>query len=169
MSPADRVNQLVEQIARWEERHGVPRSSPDAARRLAMRVGIDESQRRRRGCHSKTCKDCGTHTRIPYAGRHCFLCRELRRREDNRQNQRLRRALVRDCRRHQAGLCVLETITVGAFTVDRLAVVDLAVVDVPCQRCGIPFRPRRTTARYCSDKCRVAAHRQAAARPSGQA
>jgi predicted RNA-binding Zn-ribbon protein involved in translation (DUF1610 family) len=33
---------------------------------------------------------------------------------------------------------------------------------VACQHCGAAFTPARSTARFCSPKCRVAAHRQAA-------
>jgi hypothetical protein len=30
----------------------------------------------------------------------------------------------------------------------------------PCERCGEPFTPTRSDARFCSGRCRVAAHRQ---------
>jgi hypothetical protein len=33
------------------------------------------------------------------------------------------------------------------------------LTDIACARCGRPFRPERTTGRYCSTRCRVAAHR----------
>lgn len=31
----------------------------------------------------------------------------------------------------------------------------------PCVHCGVTFAPKRSTARYCSTRCRVAAHRAA--------
>ena len=34
------------------------------------------------------------------------------------------------------------------------------MIPIPCAQCGESFLPKRTTARYCSAKCRQAAHRQ---------
>jgi hypothetical protein len=36
---------------------------------------------------------------------------------------------------------------------------QMVVVDFSCAWCGVAFRPQRNTARYCSTRCRVAAHR----------
>ncbi len=70
------------------------------------------------------------------------LCLDCRHKRDM-ASQRRRRAL-------KAGLLV--TKTEGHFKID-------APLKRPCEHCGREFQPRRTTARFCSTKCRVYAAR----------
>ena len=41
------------------------------------------------------------------------------------------------------------------------------VYGVICQQCGKKFNPERSSAKFCSDKCRVASHRQLHATSKG--
>jgi hypothetical protein len=46
--------------------------------------------------------------------------------------------------------------------VDLGECITYAPVRVPCQNCGVEFEPERSTARFCSARCRMAAHRAGA-------
>jgi hypothetical protein len=57
---------------------------------------------------------------------------------------------------------------VGALSVpsgsdDAPATLRLSVTDPICETCRMPFVPKRSTARFCSTRCRMVAHRKAAA------
>jgi hypothetical protein len=39
--------------------------------------------------------------------------------------------------------------------------------DAECEWCGEPFEARRSTARFCSDRCRMGAHRDEKRREGG--
>jgi hypothetical protein len=73
----------------------------------------------------------------------CYACEAKEEREHRRRTQRDRRHI-------KAGLIAWKDL--GHF---------LALVSVPgcCQHCGAQFERQRRTARYCSTRCRVAAHR----------
>ncbi|MGX9350085.1 hypothetical protein ACS3QZ_02680 [Shimia sp. W99] len=43
---------------------------------------------------------------------------------------------------------------------------DMVAVQPTCQHCGEPFEPIRRTGKYCSTRCRVAAHRVNANKPA---
>jgi hypothetical protein len=76
----------------------------------------------------------------------CRMCVAERAAEANRAYQRKRRRRETLQRKEAAGHLQGK----GFF---RFAVM------VPCAHCGEKFKPQRTTARYCSARCRVAAHR----------
>jgi hypothetical protein len=77
----------------------------------------------------------------------CLACSATRQAEANRVYQRKRRQREKAERRLAAGLLK----AAGAFTIE---------VGAACAHCGTAFQPRRTTAQFCSAKCRVAHHRQ---------
>jgi DNA-directed RNA polymerase subunit RPC12/RpoP len=89
------------------------------------------------------CRDCGKRV---FRGSQAFFCRGCLR-ERRRKGQRQRRAFA-------AGLLVRLP---GQGKWGCCAIVPAKYA---CARCGAEFRPRRTTARYCSTRCRVAAHRE---------
>jgi hypothetical protein len=78
----------------------------------------------------------------PHA-RYCSDCRDWLAAESNREYQRKRRARAKKQRHLDAGFLTSS----GTHCFPR------------CAHCGEGFFPKRTTARYCSTRCRVAAHR----------
>jgi hypothetical protein len=94
----------------------------------------------------RACADCGVEYFMDRCARYCDECAERRRAEANREAQRRRRQRETRQRRLAAGVWKrTEHFLVGAA--------------VACANCGETFPPERTTARYCSTRCRVAAHR----------
>jgi protein-arginine kinase activator protein McsA len=93
---------------------------------------------------------CGTVERMHVLSQLCGECRRKRRAEQNRESQRRRRSREAMQRRLKAGVMVLETHDDAVYAVSS---------PVPCQLCQRPFRPRRSTGRFCSSRCRVAWNR----------
>jgi hypothetical protein len=91
------------------------------------------------------CPDCGKVEVRGVGARRCRECADRHARERRVDAQRTRRLLA-------AGL--VERQACGVISL-------LAPVKGVCAQCGAEFERRRTTARYCSAKCRVAAHRAA--------
>jgi hypothetical protein len=89
------------------------------------------------------CGACGKVETMAVSYRMARLCRECKARRTLRQQ--------RERRRLKAGLLVVQT--KGQHT-------SLVPVQRPCQQCGRLFEPKRTTARYCSTRCRVYAYRR---------
>jgi hypothetical protein len=85
-----------------------------------------------------TCRECGKQWRG--YGPRLRLCRECEK-EVRRRRQQERRQAQRAAR-------------------------EAARERVPCKHCGETFLPERSTARYCSVKCRVRAHRAKAHAPT---
>jgi hypothetical protein len=83
----------------------------------------------------KHCKDCGKEI---WNSHYCCACAALRTAEANRRAQRRRRQREKQRRHEAAGLVQ------GALA---------------CAHCGKRFSPKRSSARYCGARCRVAAHR----------
>lgn len=156
MSRADRVREFVGRIADWERRHGVTPTPADDARRLAKLLAAHESQVASYYGSKGICGDChGDGRRQGKRGRRggdfCVVCIELRRRQQNREGQRARRRAETIERRTAAG--IVRTTEAGGFAV-------LQPVARTCRHCGEPFTPARTTAQFCSARCRVAHHRR---------
>jgi hypothetical protein len=88
----------------------------------------------------RRCAGCGVKVRLSiYAPcRYCRECAARRKAEANRRAQRRRRYWEKRVRHKAAGLVE------GTLA---------------CAHCGKRFRPQRSSARYCSTRCRVAAHR----------
>jgi hypothetical protein len=94
----------------------------------------------------KKCAGCGK-TGIRASATRCSECSENHRRQLNTARQRRLRAI-------RAGRA--EVIThVGRHVTYR----EVKPVAFTCQHCGSMFSPKRTTAKFCSPKCRVAAYR----------
>jgi hypothetical protein len=87
-------------------------------------------------------RQCLLSSRSPY----CADCLRQHQAEANRASRRQRRQEETLRRRLTAGLV-------------RPSQEGLVPCAIACARCGQPFRPERTTGRYCSTRCRVAAHR----------
>jgi hypothetical protein len=81
-----------------------------------------------------------------FNARMCGACYALRQAQANRANQRKRRQWEKRKRHLAAGLLQKNAYFVMA-------------AEIRCAHCGEPFRPQRSSARYCSVRCRVAAHR----------
>jgi hypothetical protein len=96
----------------------------------------------------RTCASCGQEELMRPAARLCPTCRQQRQAEANRANQRRRRQREKVRRRLAAG----HLKKAGPYFVVGAA--------VTCAHCGAPFRPARSSGRYCSPRCRVAAHRE---------
>jgi hypothetical protein len=99
------------------------------------------------GVRERTCQRCRQKKRMAAGVRICLACKEQQQAEANRANQRRRRRRERAKRRIEAGFLKR---TGPLFLVDNHAT---------CAHCGANFEAKRTTARYCSTRCRVAAHR----------
>jgi hypothetical protein len=98
------------------------------------------------GVKDRACPACGQTAPLRPASRMCRDCYARRQAEANRAYQRKRRRRERCRRRLAAGLV-------------KVAGASLVEMQTGCAHCGTPFRPQRTTGRYCSTRCRVAAHR----------
>jgi hypothetical protein len=98
------------------------------------------------GLQERVCPVCGRDKLMRPAAQLCCACYEARQAEANRANQRKRRQRERRKRHLAAGLLKVT----GSFTLK---------VSATCAHCGTSFEPKRCSARYCSTKCRVAAHR----------
>jgi hypothetical protein len=94
----------------------------------------------------KKCVRCGEHYLGFGRGRYCGSCRRARIAEARRRYQRKCRQRETALRKEAAG----HILGTGDFRIVR---------KVRCAHCGKPFKPQRTTARYCGTRCRVAAHR----------
>jgi hypothetical protein len=153
-----RIRQFRRRIAAWERRHGLKRSSPRVAGRLAARAAVREwkwlrqCQRQRGRLELQSCRDCGRKERIVRSlcnrGRYCPLCGVLREHHRGRLAQARRRARLKEGRGRAAGL----SLVAGRASPSAWA-------PIPCRHCGVKFAPQRCTARYCSTRCRVAAWR----------
>jgi hypothetical protein len=96
------------------------------------------------------CQDCGAVERMHVRTTRCTACREKHRAEANRESQRARRGRETIRRRLAAGM--MKVVVHGDM--------QIAVsTPFPCRHCGEPFRPKQSTARFCSARCRVAWHR----------
>jgi hypothetical protein len=101
-------------------------------------------ERNRHRCHViLTCPDCGKVERRGHAAKRCSECQAKHDRERRTLAARRRRAMA-------SGRCRIKSNQF--FSV-------LIPVQLRCQHCGKAFTPKRSTARYCSDLCRVRAHR----------
>jgi hypothetical protein len=89
------------------------------------------------------CEDCGE---PEVRGKRATRCRECQR----KHARELRGRRQRDRRAVAAGLVEYQNTDFFRLMVP---------VRAPCRHCGTPFLRQRTTARYCSTRCRVAAHR----------
>jgi hypothetical protein len=94
----------------------------------------------------KVCADCGVEYSMKPCARYCEECAAWRRGLANRMQQQRRRRREKRQRQIAAGLLK----GTSFFSI---------LVSIPCAHCGDPFKPQRTTGRYCSTRCRVAAHR----------
>jgi hypothetical protein len=105
------------------------------------------------GAHTarRACVDCGTEEKMSVKTHRCKACRAKRDRQRQTDRQRERRGI-------KAGL-------IQRKRIGQLPLVQLQPVYRPCEHCGKPFAPRRTTARFCSPKCRVYHHRRHAGTP----
>jgi hypothetical protein len=93
------------------------------------------------------CPGCGRDGLLSSRARRCADCLRRRQAEANRVDQRRRRREKTLERRQAAGLV-------------RRSGEGWVPCDIACACCGRPFRPERTTGRYCSTRCRVAACRE---------
>jgi hypothetical protein len=100
------------------------------------------------GLEERTCTDCGEDRPMRPAALYCAACYGRRQAEANRVNQRKRRQRERIKRRLAAGHL-------------QKGPCFIVSVRILCAHCGEPFRPARSSGRYCSARCRVAAHRKA--------
>jgi hypothetical protein len=121
-----------------DERRGRLRAIEEHIRAMAPFLPPAEVER--------PCVGCGIDTWMKPQARYCEECEAANRAKANRANQRRRRRRETNRRQRQAG----HLKSAGFFSM---------LVHVPCAHCGEPFKPERTTARYCSTRCRVAAHR----------
>jgi endogenous inhibitor of DNA gyrase (YacG/DUF329 family) len=96
------------------------------------------------------CPDCGKTVRRGRHATRCGACQEKHTRERRRLAQQNRRQL-------RAGLVARQVMGIFAVYVP---------VKVPCAQCGNEFEAQRTTARFCSDKCRVYFNRARAKPPA---
>ena len=111
-------------------------------------MDIEEVIRRwRPDLRALRCPDCGKEAFRGRQAKRCWECTKAAAREWRRKCQQQRRAVA-------AGLLVRLP---GQGKWGCCAIVPAKYA---CARCGAEFRPRRTTARYCSTRCRVAAHRE---------
>ena len=94
---------------------------------------------------TRPCKDCGALSVLKNNAIYCEECRDRRAAEANRLARRNRRQRDTLARREAAGVIKKS----GCFL----------VLAANCSHCGGPFAPKRSTARYCGARCRVAAHR----------
>lgn len=92
---------------------------------------------------------CGVVERMHVKSWLCTACRRRRRAEQNRRTQFYRRRHERYLRKLATGVVV--HYPYGSIIEPR---------SVPCQQCAEAFQPRRTTAKFCSTRCRVAWHRR---------
>jgi protein-arginine kinase activator protein McsA len=120
------------------------RAAHIAAIHAASQAAYDACMYVRREC------PCGTVERMHVLSTLCGECRRKRRAEQNRESQRRRRSREVVYRLLKAGAMVLETHDDAVYAVSS---------PVPCQLCQRPFRPRRSTGRFCSARCRVAWNR----------
>jgi hypothetical protein len=100
-----------------------------------------------RKCFSFHRIDCGCGVRVRRGNRasRCEACQAARALERRRAGQRERRAI-------KAGL-------LGPDLVMQDGRILYPAIPAACLRCGESFTPKRTTARFCSVRCRVAHHR----------
>jgi hypothetical protein len=93
-----------------------------------------------------TCPECGTEERRDIRSSRCTACQKQRRRERRREAQQRRRQYK------------------AAAAGDRVKTTEffqfIIPLEVSCRQCGKRFAPQRTSAQYCSARCRVAAWRE---------
>jgi hypothetical protein len=121
------------------------RSMTDKESRLRE---LEEELKRRAGSHPmplRKCPGCKQRKPMRWSVLYCTDCRTERAKEANRRAQRKRRQRETYQRREAAGL------------VKRSK--SFYTLQATCAHCGQPFTPERSSARYCSARCRVAAHR----------
>ena len=94
----------------------------------------------------KTCVRCRERYMGFGRGWYCATCRQARIAEAKRRYQRKRRQRETAKRKEAAG----HFLGTGFFRI---------VLKVSCAHCGKRIKPKRSTARYCSTRCRVAANR----------
>jgi hypothetical protein len=102
---------------------------------------------RERSMHRRTCTRCGASYLGRRRWRHCPACARAHTALLSRARQQRRRAREKRERHIAAGLARGD----GRYIYEE--------VGRCCDHCGAHFMPKRTTARYCSTRCRVAAHR----------
>jgi hypothetical protein len=100
------------------------------------------------GVQMRWCRRCKQKKHMAAGAWVCLECQQEHAAEANRKNQRRRRQREKRQRRQEAGI----EMSKGFFKVE---------LPIPCAHCGEPFLPARSTGRYCSTRCRVAAHRGA--------
>ena len=92
--------------------------------------------------------------------RHCGR-RFYRARDGDRPSWQLRTGLYCSDRCQRAATEPARKRRRAAFITARAEKRAAAREDLECQRCGKPLKAQRSTARFCSVRCRVAAHRRA--------
>jgi hypothetical protein len=123
-------------------------SSADRKSRLhSLEEGIKEALWLALGIEERTCARCGEEKPLRPAAQICAACRERQQAEANRANQRRRRQWEKTRRQLAAG-----HLEKGPYFI--------VPVRVTCAHCGGPFRPARSSGRYCSTRCRVASYRE---------
>jgi hypothetical protein len=115
--------------------------------RRARLDSLTEAIRAAAGIRPRKCRDCGQTKPMSPARLYCLDCGARRQAEANRANQRRRRQWQTTKRQLAAGM-----LHKGAAPI-------LEYRHIPCAHCGEPFFPRRASGRFCSTRCRVAAHR----------
>ena len=93
----------------------------------------------------RPCQNCGEDSSMWCNAKYCQVCAQERAKEANRRAQQKRRR--RDTRQRQEAAGLIKN--PGFFS----------ILQADCAHCGQPFKPERSTARYCGARCRVAAHR----------
>ena len=68
------------------------------------------------------------------------------------------RALIKGDKRGRR-LWEAKLLSIGYTAFDRVSVADSDFSVSVCEECGKPFEAQRTTAKYCSDRCRGRAHK----------
>ena len=99
------------------------------------------------GIKDRPCPVCGQVAPLRPASRMCLACYAQRQAEANRVYQRKRRRREKARRRIAAGIVK----ATGPLTLR---------IRAECAHCGAGFVPQRSSALYCSPRCRVAAHRK---------
>ena len=127
---------------------GRPRDAEDALRRLAALFP------RRPSWYVKPvrCEDCGKVERRGVTAVRCGACAARRARERQTYRQRLARHL-------KAGLVARNPAAGPVVRRERGIVLPVEAVKGRCEHCDQEFERLRTTARFCSARCRMAAHR----------
>jgi hypothetical protein len=146
----DLLKQQDDAAATDEEREAVLRSE------LACRI-VDRGMMRVVPAKLEKCRQCGGPRSV---GRHGRTTRDKTRLCEACYRERLRaqwreaqwRARQRATARRQVAAGMLREVNGGLSPLVRTA-------GVGCRHCGGAFTPERTSARFCSPKCRVAAHR----------